>query len=443
MAKSPDLPTFIKETVEQWQSSGELKVMQNAYKYYLGENPKVKALADRIATDTGFSLNLKPQQKVYSNFFGKITNQHVGHLLKYPLTFDDGVIDRLGMGFQHTVRDMEQDAYIRGVSWGLWNGEKLKHIPAESFIPIIDDETGDLSAGISFERRREDLPWNYFFYEKDGITHFREGTAGNGQLQRGGRLQQASDKAPYRQTGRQFPGGFVADSVYNPSVFPIKPLYTNKESRSELILPIKTQINAYDLLKTGDIDETLKSKFIYWLISGYTGNIEELLQIKETAQKLGIIAEQGDNSKIQPSTLEPPYKAHEAIMKELKDGIYADAMAFNSDDLGGRASVAVEAIRASQFNEEIKIGIMWHELEKFIRDIFLLAGVESETVRYTPFKLTTGEDLVTRGLQGWADRSPELVFEFMKLDPLFADVDMTQFEQKMAMAHLGMDDGGD
>ncbi|MDR2166623.1 MAG: phage portal protein [Clostridiales bacterium] len=437
LQKKPDLATAIKDTTEAWLASAELKAMQNAYKYYLGENPKLKALRDRIVADTGFTLNLRPEQPVYSNFFGKITNQHVGHLLKHPLTFDEGVVDKFGAGFQHTVRDMTQDAYIRGVSWGLWDGEKLTHLPAENFIPIYDEESGAIVAGISFKRLREDLPWNYYFYEREGISRFRQAAGNDGKVKPDGKLELISERKPYRHTSRPFLTGEVIESVENPDTFPIRPLHTNKENRSELILPIKTQINAYDLLKTGYIDETLKSKFIYWLISGYSGNIEELIKIKEIAQKLGIIAEQGGNSKIMPQTLEPPHNAHEKIMKELKESIYGDAMAFDSDNLGGRASVAVEAIRASQFNEEIKIGIMWSELEKFIRDIMTVAGIRSEVVRYTPFKLTTGEEARSRSLQGWVDRGLPLEIA-IKLDPLVsADIDVDELKKVLATEALG------
>lgn len=436
--RKPDLAAAIKDTAGAWLASPELAAMREAYKYYLGENPRIKGLAERVATDTGFSINLAPQQRVYSNFFGKITNQHVGHLLKHPLKFDAGVIGRLGAGFQHTVRDMAQDAYIRGVSWGLWNGERLTHIRAENFVPIRSEESGELAAGLGFYRLRDDMPYVYYFYEPEGVTQFRQAVGADGKALEDGGPTQVGGRMPYRYTARRWRGGEQFERLGGGSgVPPIKPLYTNKENRSELILPLKTKINAYDLLETAYVDEALKSKFIYWVISGYSGNIEELVKVKETVQKIGVMNLEGETT-VQPQTLEPPHAAHTAVMQELRDGIYADAMAFNSDDLGGRASVAVEAIRASQFNEEIKIGIMWHELEKFIRDVLALAGVESATVGYTPFMLKTGEEALSRSLQAWVDRGLPLL-EALRLDPLVsANIDADELAGALALGDYGV-----
>ena len=101
-------------------------------------------------------------------------------------------------------------------------------------------------------------------------------------------------------------------------------------------------------MRTAYIDETLKTKFIYWLISGYGSSIEELIRIRETAQKIGIINSDNNGTEVKATTLEPPHNAHEKIMKELENSIFRDAMAVNTDDLAGRASVSDAAILSSQ-----------------------------------------------------------------------------------------------
>ena len=312
LRKSGSLEQFLLETVGQWRGSGELRAMQEAYRYYLGENPRLTNLANRVAVDTGVKLELKPAVAVYSDFFGRITRQHIGHLMKLPLAFEPfEALGALGRRFNFTVKSILQDAYIRGVSWGLWNGAELVHLPAEAFIPIYDDDSMKIVKGISFERLRAGDVWHYYFYEADGVTRFVE--AGQG-------LRRVGEKSPYRYTFREYGTGTVVESLYVPPVFPIFALHTNEESRSELTLPLRTQINAYDLLRTAYIDETLKTRFIYWVIEGYGGNVDELLKIKETAQKLGIIANR-DEGALSPTTIEPPHNAHGKVMRELEGAI--------------------------------------------------------------------------------------------------------------------------
>jgi len=410
MAKSKDMPTFIKDSVDAWLGSAEYKSMEDNYKYYLGENPRLAALANKVAVDTGMSLNLKPQQNVYSDFFGRITKQHVGHLLKFPLQFRSCCAYPLGPQFDHVIFDILQDAYIQSNSWGLWNGENLVHLPARFFIPIYDADTEQLVCGIAFRRLRDDLPWQYYLYEPDGVTKYCDN----------GVIQQVTKKMPYSYISRQYNNETIIEPLYTPLELPIKPLYTNSERRSELTKPLRTQINAYDFLKTGYIDELLKSKFIYWLISGYGGQVDELIAIKETAQKLGIIARADNDGNIQPTIIEPPHTSHEKIMHELEKDIFRSAMAVNTDDLAGRASVSDAAILSSQAQEDLKIGIIWNKLKPFIMDIAALAGAQIEDVNYKPFKLSIGEmtdEQKVRGLQGWVDRGVPLK-NALKHDPI-------------------------
>ncbi|MCL2049429.1 MAG: hypothetical protein FWG87_11970 [Defluviitaleaceae bacterium] len=79
----------------------------------------------------------------------------------------------------------------------------------------------------------------------------------------------------------------------------------------------------------------------------------------------------------------------------------------NTDSLAGRASVSQAAILSSQAQEDLKIGIIWGELEQFILAVAECAGVAVNRVGYRPFKLCVGEMTDVEKstvLQGWVDR---------------------------------------
>ena len=375
MQGAHSLTDFIQKTVSDWLSSDEYTNMKDAKTYYFGENPVLKRNWNRITLDTGGSLSLKPKQNIYSNFFGRLVKQLVNRLLYHGIKLDDeSSLLRLGANFQESTRQIAYDAAICKVGWGFWQNGEVVPIPAEKFVPIVDDFTGSVIAGIYFWRLDENRPLIYQLFEADGVTTWE-------QAKRGGKLEQTTEKTPYRYKEFKWDTGdgvrcAIADAR-GYGELPIVPMYANVERRSELTVPIKTKINAYDMLNTFYADEFLQSKFVYWMISGYSGNVDELVAIRDTIRKLGIIAaETGQDGKIAPQTLEPPYNAHKEIMQALEREIFRDAMLFNPEDIAGSANIAT-AIKAGQYPEDVKVKSFEHEVEQFVRGVMRVAGAMS------------------------------------------------------------------
>ena len=435
LQKARSIPDFILQTVNDWLGSSMYSEMQEAKKYYLGENPVLKRRWNKISLDTGGIIDLKPRQNIYSKLFGRLTKQLVNRLLYHDIALDDdAALLKMGKMFQASTRSIAFDAVISSIGWGFWERIDSKPLPATNFIPIVNDDTNIIEKGIYFWQLAANRPMKYQLFETDGVTTWQ-------QDKQGDKLTEIQGKTPYRYKEFKWntPNGTQSQitSIENYDTLPIVPMYANEERRSELDLPIKTKINAYDLLFTFYGDEFLKGKFIYWLISGYSGDVDELLQIKETAQKLGIIAGGDGSESVTPSKFEPPHEAFDKIREALKREIFSDAMLFNPDDVAGSAHIAT-AIKAGQYPEDIKANGFGHEVEKYVRAMMPFAGVESRAVTFNHFTLQDGES-ISRRLQGWIGEVP--TEELIKYEPLFQER-QNEIADAIARQGLGYMEGG-
>jgi hypothetical protein len=365
--KLTDLPTAMQKIVNDWHGSKKYSEIQRNYAYYLGENPTLQKKWKRIALDTGGSLSLKPQQIVVSSLFQQIVDKREHRVLNNPIGLDEGV--SLGDDFDFRAKDMLHDALISGVSWAFWNVDKIVQFKATEFIPIIDDNTHEMVKGIRVTQLAPDRPIIYEFFEVDGKTTFK-------QDKQGGKIEQMEEKTPYSYTYRQWGERKVITGTHNYGVLPIVPLYVNRERRSFMTEPVRSKINAYDMLYTFFTDEVLRSNFIYFMMSGYGGTIDEVVAIKETAQKLGILKQDGADAKIDAKTLNYPHEAMKSILDELWRGTFADSFTFDPTGIVGSANIAT-AVFAGQKPEEISSGGTGNFLVEWVKTLLKITGQES------------------------------------------------------------------
>ena len=405
MIKYSDLPSFIQKTVSDWQSSQEYATIIRNEKYNAGMNPSLNAAKwKRVALDTGGVLNLKPQHKITSHLFKTIVEKREHRVLNNPIAFNNGV--DMGQNFQHTAKDLLHDALIGGVSWAFWEVDSVKQFKSTEFIPILDDDNGNITKGIRMSQLAPDRPIIYEFFELDGMTSFR-------QNKQGGKIEQVSKIMPYRYSERRWGNERQITNAQNYNVLPIVPMYVNREKTSFLSQPVKSKIDAYDMMFTFYTDEFLKSNFIYFIMSGVGGTLEELVEVRNAAMQLGLIKIDGRDSTIDAKTLEPPHEAFDRIMDRLEDGVYQDSMTFNPAKIAGSANIAT-AIMAGQKPEEISSGGTEGHVRKCIEGILAIRGIESEVI-ITPTEIIDDKSK-TEMVSMMVDRqvlTPEMAVSFV------------------------------
>lgn len=431
LAKYPDIATAITNTVRKFQESQHYATMIDHRKYFLGENPSLERRWNKLRLDTGSILNLKPKQKIVGDTFKLIVKKIENRLMYHPIQLDDeSKYAMLGKRFHPVTADILNDTCISGVGWGHWAGDHVIQFLASEYIPILDDDTGEMVMGIRFTQLAPDRPIKYQIFEPDGVTAWT-------QAKQGGKLEESQGKTPYRyvETPHRYSGTQITDAQ-NYGKLPIVAMYCNRERRSLLTPPIKTKINALDFLKTIYVSEVAQSKFIYWLISGYGGQAEELLAIKETAQMMGIIRQDGQDVTIDAKVLEPPYNAHKYLVEALEDEIYHDAAVFNPAKVAGSAHIAT-AIEAGQRPEDMNVNGVKREVEDYVKGFFPFANIPEDTkVIFTPYRMIDEGSVSTR-LQNWADRGVPIE-ELIKIEPLFSGMS-DEIITAMQAKTVGMD----
>ena len=148
---------FVYSAVQAFQSEPEYKMAVVADEYYRHLNPSISRAQRLVFNLLGQATPdlYRPNHKIPSRYFYYFVVQEVMFLLGNGVIFSDMTDKdkRLGRDFDSAVRKAATYALCGGVGFGFWNNDHLEVFPiyadkTPSFCPLVDEETGALSAGI-------------------------------------------------------------------------------------------------------------------------------------------------------------------------------------------------------------------------------------------------------------------------------------------------------
>ena len=178
--KSQGLENFVKKAIQEFQSSQFFLRGLKAHLYYRGDNDILHRM-QWFYDSTGSKKedNFKANNRVPSEFYKKITKQLNSYLLANGVTVEDTIKQNLPRKFDIKIQKAGLYSILSGCSWTYCykNNEgkfDLDVFSGIEFIPLFDEFTGDVKAGIRFFRINHLKPYNVEFYELDGITRLRE-----------------------------------------------------------------------------------------------------------------------------------------------------------------------------------------------------------------------------------------------------------------------------
>lgn len=301
--------------------------------------------------------------------------QQVQYVLSNGVTFQKPETkERLGKGFDAALQNLAKKAMVDGVCFGFWNHDHLEVFPmadtknSPGFIPIPDQDTGKLRAGVRY--------WGiggqterYTLYEESGYTEY---------IRRNGKdMTVLREKSPYKVTKIENGFGNVEKvSGENYARFPIIPMYANDLKESEII-GIRPSIDCYDFIMSGLANNVDETSAFYWILSG-TGGMDDvdlvnfvsrMKQIRATVLDRGIEAE--------AHTLEVPVDANRVLLDYLKGDMYEDMMLMNPEKILGGNLVAT-AIRFAYQPQDDKCGDFEYCIREFIGSLLELLGIDDE-----------------------------------------------------------------
>lgn len=379
--RATDKPQFCLEAVRRHIASDAVQTAQRADLYDHQMNVTISevrrwlysAAGDKVADPTASN------NRIACNLYHRLNTQRCQYSLGKGVSFsedDEGTKEALGPHFDHDLQTIAYNALIHGVSFGFWNGEHLFCFPLTEFVPLWDERTGALRAGVRFWRIAPNRPMTCVLYEEDGYTRF---VADNVDLNHAS-LITSEEKRAYVQTIVTYPSGedaLVGEENYGS--LPVVPLWGSKLHQSTLI-GMERSIDSYDLIRSGFANDLADCAQIYWLVENRGGMTDaDLARFRDRLVFQHIAeADTTDGGAVKPYVQEVPYQARQQYLDGIRAGIY--------EDFGG---LDVHTVAAGATNDHIDAAYQpldenaadfeW-QVSEFIRRVLSLLGIEDTPV---------------------------------------------------------------
>lgn len=384
-------------------------------------NNYVKIIYD--LTGAAYVDPFRASHKLASGYFQRFVNQQTQYLLGHGVIFDNpDSKTKLGPDFDGSVMRAGHAAIVGGVSFLFWNHSHLDVFRVTEFVPLYDEETGALAAGIRFWHVDDTKPRRYVLYEIDGYTDYVRPINGE--------MRVLHEKRAYRQTVARTGDKTEIYDGENYASFPITPMWANMYKQSELI-GIRESIDSYDLIKSGFANDIDQASLIYWLIEGAGGMDDlDLAQFLDRLKTIGA-ATVGEDQKVTAHTQDVPYEAREAYLSRIESDLYKDYQALDVSTLSGGRKTATE-IEAAYEPMDRKADLFEYCVRTALDDVLELAGV-SDSYSFTRVKIcneyeTTQQVVLASPLIGDAAAIRHIPWlSADEIDQILAERDATAF----------------
>ena len=331
-----DRAAFIAWAIKRHQSSEEYRTAKTADAYDRQLNVTVNRAA-RVLNRAKSGAN----HAIASNFFNRLNTQRCAYLLGNGVSFtnketqvnDKGVpiqVDTtkaaLGSRFDTALMEWGYKALIHGVAFGFWNQDQLMVFPITEFVPLWDEDTGALRAGIRYWKLGKDRPLIAELYETDGYTVYRAPDRGTGM-----NLAEYQPQTPYiHRIYSTEASGDIAEAEMNYPGLPIVPMWGNRLKQSTLV-GLRSSIDAIDMVQSGFANDLEDCAQIYWLIQNAHGMTQKdmdafLDDIREKhIAQVDTSGFGGDvNGALRPYTQDIPYQGRAAFLELMRQRMYED-----------------------------------------------------------------------------------------------------------------------
>lgn len=389
--KEGSVVTGIVNAINNFVNSDQYKTAKSADEYDHQQNETILNYVKMIFTATGTPVEdfTASNNKLCSNFFHRLNTQRCTYLLGNGVSFskhkeekvgEDGVAvttdttkEALGSKFDSALKNLGYYALIHGLCFGFWNNDRMHVFPITEFVPLWDEDTGALRAGVRFWRIDPNKPMIAVLYEEDGYTKYKS------KQVVGMDFEEIVPKRPYKTiVSRSEADGeeVIGEENYGP--IPIVPMWGSKLKQSTLV-GMKEKIDSFDLIRSGFANDLTDCAQIYWILENCGGMTDgELARFRDRMKINHIVTVDTFNSKASPYTQEIPYGARTAYLTEIRSGIYED---FGALDVHAVAAGATnDHIDAAYQPMDEEADDFEYQVAEFIEQILNLMGIEDTPV---------------------------------------------------------------
>lgn len=427
---------FVRGAIMEHKASEMYQDACDAYEYLRKRNTTIIQFQKLLYDISGQVVpdNISSNYKLRNNFFPKFIKQENAYLLGNGVTFEDDKTKEAlgGDAFDRQLMKAGLAALWGAVSFCYYNNNKVDVFNVKEFVPLIDEETGALRAGIRFWQIDTSKPLRATLYEEDGTTEYMWKPDEEEAIV----LQ---EKRPYilRVATSPVDGVEILDGRNYPS-FPIVPLWANEERQSELV-GLREKIDCYDLIQSGFADNVDDASIIYWTIQN-AGGMDDI-DLAEFVKKLRTVhAAVVDDNGAHAESHAPQYptEARKAMLEELKQSLYSDAMAIDPSKIAN-SGVTNVAIRCSYADLDLKCDEFENCVSDCIAGLLAIVGIEDSPTYKRSMITNMLEDtqMVLQAAQYLDDETVLKHIPFITVDEI-ADI-MERKEQEEADRYADME----
>lgn len=380
---------FALEAIRRHMASKSYQIAVDADLYDAQQNPTINKYVQQIFDITGSKLVdfTASNNKIACNFFHRLNTQRVMYSLGNGVSFidtseagqKDTTKERLGTHFDHDMQMLAYKALTHGVSFAFWNIDRMCVFPLTEFVPLWDEQTGTLRAGIRFWRLDPTRPMQVVLYEEDGWGRFQTVQSTNGAQSE--RLVMTSEKRPYithfAYTRADMDPQVIAAENY--SALPVVPMWGSKLHQSTLV-GMREKIDSYDLIRSGFANDMQDCAQIYWMIANAGGMNDQDMQRFLDRLKINHVAlvDSEDGGSAQGFTQEIPYEARKEYLNLIRAGIYEDFGALDVHTVA--AGATNDHIDAAYQPMEEEAADFEYQVSEFIQQLLALMGIDDQPV---------------------------------------------------------------
>lgn len=432
---------FIISAIADHKATPEYKIAKDAEMYMKTLNPTIMEYKKLLYTMSGEAVpdNFSANHKCASSFFKRFVTQENQYLLGNGASFgEEGTKDRLGgENFDVQLQKVGRAALVGGVAFGFVNLDHIEVFKYTEFKPLWDEEDGSLKAGIRYWQVADNKPLRATLYELDGYTEYIK--------RKDEDMVILHEKRPYQQivAKSEVDGTEILDGQNYPT-FPIIPLWGNPEHQSELVT-IRSQIDAYDLIKSGFANDLDDASMIYWTITNAGGmddvDLAQFIERMKVVKAAVVGNDASGNAKAEAHTIDVPYQSREAYLTRLEADMYKDAMALDTTQIAA-GQVTATQIEAAYEPLNEKCDDFEYCVNEFIDGVLAVLGIE-DTVTFTRSKMSNKNEEIQAILSGAEYLSQEYITE--KLLTILGDIDrVDEIMEQIADESMGrMSEGED
>lgn len=327
--------------------------------------------------------------KLCSNFFHRLNTQRCTYLLGNGVSFTDHkeekadeegtkvIVDttkeRLGNRFDVDIKKIGYHALIHGICFGFWNLDRLHCFMVTEFVPLWDEETGALRAGIRFWRIDKSKPMIAVLYEEDGYTKYKsKGVVGLD-------FEEIEPIRAYKNLVEitEADGEEVVGEE-NYGSLPIVPMWGSNLKQSTLI-GMQEKIDSFDLIRSGFANDLTDCAQVYWILENCGGmSDQELERFRDRLKIMHVAVADTENSGLRPFTQDIPHTARSVYLSEIRAGIYEDFGALDVHTVA--AGATNDHIDAAYQPMDEEADDFEYQVTEFIQQLLKLIGIEDVPV---------------------------------------------------------------